>query len=729
MRCRQIISFLLSLSAYSLHQSTNPIYCLPNLAFFHILLLALTAFISPSPSPLISSLREPRRGRKRSYYKSMELVPYSSPEPNPSNPSWSDMFRSASLRRPPDSLPPSPPRLSESYPDGKPPKPSAAGDTLEASSAAAGTLAGDPHARLALYIAMAHAGLALSLLLLYGLYRLLHDFVRPLQWAILCSIPLRQLQDALVSFWSPPLRLGLLPSLLAVPSALLRASAATLVDFRSLLLRRKLVSSSSPSSSSTLGFSRLLRWLVSFWVFIITFEQLGAAVLPLFALGFFLAGPTASVVRKASFVRPDTSSAKRGCTCITAGILKRLKTIVAVGLIVGMIVGILAGGIFFSYKIGVESKDAVMSVKSRVQHSNYAERIGFKKWMEDNDITGLVDRYSAKLYDTAWEQIDRLAVQYNMTDFANGLRQFMVNQSASPSGGASTALASSPQHPYTVKLQSLSVLVKNREWAEIYKELDLIVRELLITRGDLVEKAKGIAFQGIEVSKQVLSSSTSILGGSASVIGFVALAVISGAAEVINFLSQLMVFLWVLYYLITSESGGATEQVVGMLPISKSMRVRCVEVINHAISSVLLATVKIAIFQSCLTWLLFRFCSMHFVYMSTALGFISALLPILPSWLSTIPAVAELLMEGRCIFAIALTVMHLVLMDYGYSVIQEDIPGHSAYLTGLSIIGGMTLFRNALEGAIMGPLLMTVVLALKNLYSEFVLADTGEISG
>ncbi|KAG1327433.1 putative transmembrane protein [Cocos nucifera] len=609
------------------------------------------------------------------------------------------MFRSASLRRPPDSLPPSPPRLPESSPDGDPPQPSAAsgtlaGDPLKASSYAVGTIADDPHARLALYIAMAHAGLALSLLLLYGLYRLLHDFIRPLQWAILCSIPLRQLQDALVSFWSPPLRLGLLPSLLAVPSALLSASAATLADFRSVLLRRKLVSSSS--SSSTLGFSRLLRWLLSFWVFVITFEQLGAAVLPLFALGFFLVGPTASIVRKASFVKSDSPSSKLGGTFLTAGILKQLKTIIAVGLIVGTIVGILAGGIFFSYKIGVEGKDAVMSLKSHVQHSNYAERIGFKRWMEDNDIAGLVDRYSAKLYDTAWEQIDRLAVQYNMTDFANGLRH-MVSQSVSTSGGASTSLVSSPQNPYTVKLQSLSVLVKNREWAEIYKEVDLIIRELLITRGDLVEKAKGIAFQGIEVSKQLLSSSTSILGGSASLMGSVALAVISGAAEVINFLSQLTVFLWVLYYLITSESGGATEQVVGMLPISKPMRVRCVQVINHAISSVLLATVKIAIFQSCLTWLLFRFCSMHFVYMSTALAFISALLPILPSWLSTIPAVAELLMEGKYIFAIASTVIHLVLMDYGYSVIQEDIPGHSAYLTGLSIIGGMTLFRNALE--------------------------------
>ena len=74
-----------------------------------------------------------------------------------------------------------------------------------------------------LYIAMAHAGLATALLVLYGLYLLLADFLCPLQWALLCSVPLRETQRVLVAFWEPLLRGGLSAALLALSLAALRS--------------------------------------------------------------------------------------------------------------------------------------------------------------------------------------------------------------------------------------------------------------------------------------------------------------------------------------------------------------------------------------------------------------------------------------------------------------------------------------------------------------------------
>ncbi|XP_058208604.1 uncharacterized protein LOC131321718 isoform X5 [Rhododendron vialii] len=477
------------------------------------------------------------------------------------------------------------------------------------------------------------------------------------------------------------------------------------------------------SGQSKNGFAKVIQMLLSFGVFVITYERTGSVgSVALLGLSFTCTSFLESTVDVFSSYRSRSSGCGTSSTFLREVILKRLNTLVAIGLISGMIVGGLAGVIFFSWKIAVEGKDAVIMLQTHVQESKYAERMGIKRWMEDNDIAQILDWYTNHFYETVSQHVDNWASHYNLTDFFSGIKHF-VTAAPTESSDDQAALITSPS---VEKFLSLGNHFKSREWGTAYKELEAIFWELVITRKDIFEKTKEFAAEGMHLSQNAFYSSIFFLAGSGKLLFSIAYSVISGAMGVLNFGLQSLIFIWVLYYLITSESGGLTEQVIGLLPITKSARIRYIEVLNNAISGVLLATAEAALFQGCLTWLLFKLYSIHFLYMSTLLAFISPLLPIFPPWLSTIPAAVQLVLERRFLLALSLPIIHLVLMDYGASEIQEEVPGYSSYLTGLGIIGGMALFPSPIEGAIMGPLITTVVIALKDLYAEFVLDEPKE---
>ncbi|KAL2611246.1 hypothetical protein R1flu_022938 [Riccia fluitans] len=598
--------------------------------------------------------------------------------------------------------------------------------------------------QLAIRIAMAHAGLALVVLVLYGVGCLLKDFWKPIQWAVLCSMPLREVQEALVEFWSEPLQMGFVESLVAPPIAIYKALVGTVLDARDGLMSFVGKGEGQPKP---VGFAKLFQWLVSFAFFTLGLEYLGRANLSLLAfvgLLMYAAGTGLEVGHIAgaisqnggqvggrmSWVKWAVGPIRRASVAmnqkISRSLLSSMHTMVAVGLITMMILGSVGGLALFSYKVGIEGKDAVVMLKVHLEESNYAEVVGFNKWLEENKVPELMDTYVVKGYDALIEQVDAFAAANNLTEVVDVGKEFLmgiINRDKKGESINKTSVESS--HPLVGKLRILQS--KMREWdmqglvSEIESAFLLVLEHFQIKREDFMEKAKELAQSSTDVGKKVIYSGTNLMASGASMMIFISSSIASGAAGLFNFLTQTVVFFSVLYYLITSSAGGVMKQILDMVPLSETTRKSCAKVLDHTVSSVLLATVKTAFFQASFTWLLFRFADIHFLYGSTLIALVQAFLPLFPHWLASIPMGIELAMEGYYVLAIILMCVHIWVMDFGVDAIHREIPGHNAYLTGLSIAGGMALFTPALEGAIMGPLLMTVLIATKNLYGQFVL--------
>jgi hypothetical protein len=78
---------------------------------------------------------------------------------------------------------------------------------------------------------------------------------------------------------------------------------------------------------------------------------------------------------------------------------------VATVLILLIFVSFLGGSMLFTYKVGMEAKDALVTLKTHVDRSNYAETSGLNKWLEENNVTQQLDSYMGQAYDTLLQQV------------------------------------------------------------------------------------------------------------------------------------------------------------------------------------------------------------------------------------------------------------------------------------------------------------------------------------
>uniref|UniRef100_A0A914IAV4 Transmembrane protein n=1 Tax=Globodera rostochiensis TaxID=31243 RepID=A0A914IAV4_GLORO len=222
-------------------------------------------------------------------------------------------------------------------------------------------------------------------------------------------------------------------------------------------------------------------------------------------------------------------------------------------------------------------------------------------------------------------------------------------------------------------------LVRNANMAMWKAELTAMVTQNIETVWTIAHSLWHILLMNVALLFTILLAALSLL--------------VEFSFDLFNFLIEWLVFLTTLYYLLANSKKPFNE-------------------------GVFVLSAKMAIFYGLYTYFVHSIFSLNVVIMPSMLAALLAAIPIFPPYSVALFGIVELyLVRGEPIVALAFVGASVAPLFFADPVFYRELKGSHPYVTGLAVIGG--IYWLGLQGAIIGPIILCLMVALLNVYSQF----------